>query len=164
MPEGSTPGRRVTIVDVARHAGVSTSAVSKVVRNAYGTSPAMRTRVRAAIEELGYRPSAAARALRGRTYTIGVMLPDFRNPFFADVIEHLADTEYRLLLAWSCDDAASEDRVTDAMIDRGTPTSPSPRSARCRSPPWTRPATRSAPPRPGCCWTASPTGPVRRCG
>jgi LacI family transcriptional regulator len=123
MPAGSTPGRRVTIVDVARHAGVSTTAVSKVVRNAYGTSPAMRTRVRAAIEQLGYRPSAAARALRGRTYTIGVMLPDFRNPFFADVIdgitEHLAGTEYQLFMAWSCDDAASEARVTDAMLDRG---------------------------------------------
>jgi LacI family transcriptional regulator len=122
MPQAGAPGRRVTIVDVAKHAGVSTTAVSKVMRNATGTSPQMRTRVRAAIEQLGYRPSASARGLRGRTYTIGVLLPDVRNPFFADVLdgvaECLAGTEYQLLMAGSCDDEASEARVTDAMIDR----------------------------------------------
>jgi LacI family transcriptional regulator len=114
--------RRVTIIDVARHAGVSTTAVSKVLRNATGTSPQMRTRVRAAIDQLGYRPSTAARALRGRTYTIGVLLPDVRNPFFADVLdgvaEHLAGTEYQLLMASCCDDEASEALVVDALIDR----------------------------------------------
>ncbi|MGK5684087.1 LacI family DNA-binding transcriptional regulator [Actinoplanes sp. URMC 104] len=114
--------KRVTIVDVARRAGVSTTAVSKVLREAYGTSPQMRSRVRAAIDELGYRPSAAARALRGRTYTIGVMLPDVRNPFFADVLDgaadHLAGSEYQLFMASSCDDEESEARVADAMIDR----------------------------------------------
>src|SRR5512146_856820 len=79
--------RRVTIVDVARHAQVSTTAVSKVLRNAYGASPAMRTKVQQAIAELGYRPSAAARGLRGQTYTIGVMLPELRNLFFADILD-----------------------------------------------------------------------------
>src|SRR6266508_3829499 len=71
--ESSAPPRRVTIIDVARHARVSTTAVSKVLRNAYGTSPAMRAKVQAAIAELGYRPHAGARAMRGQTYTIGVM-------------------------------------------------------------------------------------------
>ena len=84
MPESPKPGRRVTIVDVAQHAGVSTTAVSKVVRNASGASAQMRSRVQAAVDQLGYRPSAAARALRGRTYTLGVVLPDVRNPFFVD--------------------------------------------------------------------------------
>ena len=122
MPKQSLPGRRVTIIDVARHAGVSTTAVSKVLRNAYGASPEMQARVRAAIEELGYRPSAAARALRGRTYTIGVMLPDIRNPFFADVLdgvtEQLGGTGYQVLMASCCNDEAGEAQVTDAMIDR----------------------------------------------
>ncbi|MDP9794156.1 DNA-binding LacI/PurR family transcriptional regulator [Catenuloplanes nepalensis] len=59
--------RRVTNVDVARHALVSTTAVSKVLRDAYGASPAMRTRARQAIADLGYRPSTAARGLRGQT-------------------------------------------------------------------------------------------------
>ncbi|WP_239163575.1 LacI family DNA-binding transcriptional regulator [Paractinoplanes rishiriensis] len=107
---------------MARHAGVSTTAVSKVLRNAYGASPAMQTKVRAAIEELGYRPSAAARGLRGRTYTIGVLLPDLGNPFFADILagigEPLGGTDYQVLMASSCNSQAGEARLTEAMIDR----------------------------------------------
>jgi LacI family transcriptional regulator len=84
--EPSMPLRRVTIVDVAKHAKVSTTAVSKVLRNAYGVSPSMRAKVREAMTELGYRPHAAARGMRGQTYTLGVMVPDIYNPFFADII------------------------------------------------------------------------------
>ncbi|WP_233624999.1 LacI family DNA-binding transcriptional regulator [Actinoplanes sp. ATCC 53533] len=122
MPGQPNPVRRITIVDVARHAGVSITAVSKVLRNAYGASPEMQTKVRAAIEQLGYRPSATARGLRGRTYTIGVLLPEIRNPFFADVLdgvtEHLDGGEYQLLMAQCRNDEACEARLTDAMIDR----------------------------------------------
>jgi LacI family transcriptional regulator len=57
MHEQPATARRVTIVDVAQRAGVSTTAVSKVLRNAYGTSPEMRSRVRAAVDHLGYRSS-----------------------------------------------------------------------------------------------------------
>ncbi|WP_327672786.1 MULTISPECIES: LacI family DNA-binding transcriptional regulator [unclassified Streptomyces] len=122
--ESQAPRRRVTIVDVARHAQVSTTAVSKVLRNAYGASPQMRAKVRRAIDELGYRPHAGARALRGQTYTIGVMLPDIRNPFFPDILDGinhtLEDTEYQVLLGpGGCDSEKAETRVTEAMIDRG---------------------------------------------
>ncbi|MEH0573342.1 MULTISPECIES: LacI family DNA-binding transcriptional regulator [Streptomyces] len=114
--------RRVTIVDVARHAQVSTTAVSKVLRNAYGASPEMRARVRRAIDELGYRPLAAARGLRGQTYTIGVMLPDIRNPFFPEILDGvtscLADTDYQVLLGPGCG-VNEEAGVIEAMIDRG---------------------------------------------
>jgi LacI family transcriptional regulator len=48
--------RRVTIVDVAKHAGVSTASASKVLRNAYGASESMRARVQEAMTELGYHP------------------------------------------------------------------------------------------------------------
>ncbi|WP_327692924.1 LacI family DNA-binding transcriptional regulator [Streptomyces sp. NBC_00459] len=115
--------RRVTIVDVARHAQVSTTAVSKVLRNAYGASPEMRAKVRRAIDELGYRPNAGARSLRGQTYTIGVMLPDIRNPFFPDVLDgitdRLGDTEYQVLLGPGCNGEKEEARVTEAMLDHG---------------------------------------------
>ncbi|GIF01728.1 LacI family DNA-binding transcriptional regulator [Paractinoplanes rishiriensis] len=114
--------RRITIIDVARHAQVSTTAVSKVLRNAYGASPAMRAKVQQAIDELGFRPSAAARGLRGQTYTIGVMLPDLRNLFFADILDgittQLGDTDYQVLLAPGCNGEQAEARVIDAMIDR----------------------------------------------
>ncbi|MFG1992455.1 LacI family DNA-binding transcriptional regulator [Actinoplanes sp. NPDC048988] len=114
--------KRVTIVDVARHAQVSVTAVSKVLRNAYGASPAMREKVQQAIAELGYRPSAAARGLRGQTYTIGVMIPELRNLFFADVIDginaQIGDTDYQVLIAPGCNGEKAEARVMDAMIDR----------------------------------------------
>src|SRR4051794_34144369 len=121
-PSGVT--RRVTIVDVAQHAQVSTTTVSKVLRNAYGASPAMRAKVQQAIADLGYRPYAAARGMRGQTYTIGVMLPDIRNPFFPEIIDGLTaalhETPYQVLLGpGGCNAEQAEARVTEAMIDRG---------------------------------------------
>jgi LacI family transcriptional regulator, galactose operon repressor len=85
------PGRRATIQDVARAAEVSVSAVSKVLRNAYGVSPQMRERVTAEIEALGYRPHAAARAMRGRSYTIGVVIAEFGTPFQLEIAQAIAD-------------------------------------------------------------------------
>jgi LacI family transcriptional regulator len=120
--EQAAPPRRVTIVDVARHAQVSTTTVSKVLRNAYGASPTMRAKVREAMDELGYRPYAAARGMRGQTYTIGVMLPNIRNPFFPDILDGLTDwlgdTEYQVLLGPGCNGEQAEAKVTQAMIDR----------------------------------------------
>lgn len=116
----ASASRRITIVDVAKHAQVSTTAVSKVLRNAYGTSPTMRAKVREAIDELGYRPRAAARGMRGQTYTVGVLLPDLRNPFFPDILdgltEYLRDTDYQVLVGTG---GGAEAKITDAMIDRG---------------------------------------------
>ncbi|WP_380161952.1 LacI family DNA-binding transcriptional regulator [Kineococcus sp. R86509] len=85
------PARRATIQDVAAAAGVSISAVSKVVRDAYGVSPQMRERVTAAIEQLGYRPNAGARAMRGRSYTIGVVLVELTSPFQPEVAQGVSD-------------------------------------------------------------------------
>ena len=133
--KSSAPNRRTTIVDVARHAHVSTTAVSKVLRNAYGVSPSMRAKVRQAIVDLGYRPLAAARGMRGQTYTIGIMLPDIRNPFFPEIIdgliERLAGTDYEVLVGPSSSAPEEQARIIEAMIDRGmdgvvlvAPTSP----------------------------------------
>ncbi|WP_308114201.1 LacI family DNA-binding transcriptional regulator [Streptomyces brasiliscabiei] len=115
--------KRVTISDVARRAGVSTSAVSKVLNDAYGVSPAMRERVRTAMAELDYRPHAAARGMRGRTYTLGVLLASIRNAFYADLLDGmntaLRGTEYALFLG-SSGSAEKEDqtRLIHAMVDR----------------------------------------------
>ncbi|WP_327692917.1 LacI family DNA-binding transcriptional regulator [Streptomyces sp. NBC_00459] len=121
---GSTGGaKRATIADVARSAGVSTSAVSKVLTNAYGVSPAMRERVQAAMAELGYRPHAAARGMRGRTYTIGVLLANIRNAFYADLLEGvdalLRDSEYAVFIG-SSGSAEMDDqtKLIHAMVDR----------------------------------------------
>src|SRR3954454_3676398 len=91
--DSAAPGpssRRVTIQDVASEAGVSVSAVSKVLRDAYGVSPQMRAKVTAAIERLGYRPHAGGGAMRGSSYTIGVMLVELSSPFQPELVEGIA--------------------------------------------------------------------------
>lgn len=118
----STKTGRVTIKTVAADAGVSVAAVSKVLRDAYGVSDALRARVQASMEKLNYRPHAGARAMRGRTYTLGVLLPDMRNPFFADILtgvnEALERTQYQLLLGVSQSTQPIEMSLIDSMIDR----------------------------------------------
>jgi LacI family transcriptional regulator len=100
--------KRPTQVDVARVAGVSTATVSYVVNGlADGRVPISeetRQRVLRAVEELGYEPDARAQALRsGDTKTIGVIIPDIRNPHFwehAEGIEQEARASgYHLLLS-----------------------------------------------------------------
>lgn len=113
--------KRATIKDVAEAAGVSRAAVSKVLRNAYGLSDDMRTRVEAAMTALNYRPQTAARGLRGRTYTLGVVLPDMRNPFFPDildgVISTLRTTSYEPLIGFRPLADATERHAIDTMLD-----------------------------------------------
>ena len=107
---------------VATDAGVSVAAVSKVLRGAYGVSEALRTKVQASMQTLGYRPHTAARGMRGQTYTLGVLLPDLRNPFFADIVagidEALVRTQYQALLGVGQSAATTEHALVDAMIDR----------------------------------------------
>ncbi|MPY48845.1 LacI family transcriptional regulator [Streptomyces sp. K1PN6] len=91
------------MMDVAREAGVSRAAVSKVIRDAYGVSPDMRKRVESAIERLGYRPSVAARAIRGSSFTIGFELHEIENPALSRILRGAAEgiegTGYRLVIA-----------------------------------------------------------------
>src|SRR3954466_5986178 len=74
-PDASALRRRPTIADVARRAGVSAAAVSFAVNDRPGVSPETRARILAAARELGWRPSASARALtEARTRAIGLVL------------------------------------------------------------------------------------------
>jgi len=74
--------------DVARHAGVSQRTVSNVVNNYVHVSPTTRARVQASLDALGYRPNTAARRLRtGRTGTVTLAVPTFRERYFADLAE-----------------------------------------------------------------------------
>jgi len=119
---GRKKSARVTIRNVAEDAGVSVAAVSKVLRDAYGVSEGLRAKVRASMQKLGYRPHAAARGMRGQTYTLGVLLPDLRNPFFADIMaginEALVRTQYQPLLGVGQSAPATEHALVDAMVDR----------------------------------------------
>jgi DNA-binding LacI/PurR family transcriptional regulator len=77
---------RVTVHDVAREAGVSIKTVSNVVRSQGRFTEATRVRVQEAIDRLGYTPNLAARGLRsGRLGVIGLIVPEIRNPYFAEL-------------------------------------------------------------------------------
>ncbi|MCI7672209.1 MULTISPECIES: LacI family DNA-binding transcriptional regulator [Schaalia] len=81
MPHSS---RRVTLKDVGDHVGVSAKTVSNVVNGTGWVSDAVRLRIQEAIEELGYRPNAAARHLRsGNSGIVSLALPNLREPYFA---------------------------------------------------------------------------------
>ena len=115
-------GKRATIEDVARQAGVSRAAVSKVIRGAYGVSASMQERVEAVIEELDYRPLISARGMRGATFTLGMELPDIANQFFARILSGATtalETEpYQLVIAPADPDHSEGYRALEALADR----------------------------------------------
>lgn len=124
MGDAAAPRKPVTREDVARYAGVSPAVVSYVTNpNSRPVAATTRARVLEAIEVLGYRPNAVARALRIRTTTtLGLIVPDVSNPFFAELARTLelsaSKRRYGLLLANSFDTPALESAQIRNLIDR----------------------------------------------
>lgn len=87
---------RVTMLDVAKHAGVSKASVSRFIGDDRALlSDAIALRIEQAISELGYRPNQMARGLkRGRTRLIGMLVADIRNPYSIAVM-HGVETACR---------------------------------------------------------------------
>jgi LacI family transcriptional regulator len=99
----------VTMRDVARHAGVSIATVSHVINETRPVSNELRDRVLDSMDHLGYQPNTIARALRSKhSNTIGLIVPDGRNPFFAEVAQGIEEVslehEYSLILCDSGND------------------------------------------------------------
>lgn len=120
----SRAGRRPTLETVAARAGVSKSLASLVLRDSPKVSPASREAVMRAVAELGYRPNAAARLLaERRSRTVGVLLNDIRQPWFADMLDGLtpvlhADGKH-ILLGDGRIDRMMDETLTWSFFDLG---------------------------------------------
>ena len=107
--------------DVAHAAGVSRALVSLVMRESPRVSAESRRRVTAAANKLGYRPNLMARNLAARrTMTIGVLLNDLHNPWFAEVTDGIHDVVerrgYQLILASGQRSTQLESRALDTFL------------------------------------------------
>lgn len=114
----------VTRNDVAKWAGVSPAVVSYVLNSGpRPVSEQARARVLAAVKELGYRPDGLARSLKvGRTKTLGLVLPDASNPFFAELALAIEDAAYArgfaVMVCNSADDLEREHTYIASLAER----------------------------------------------
>ncbi|WP_420596752.1 LacI family DNA-binding transcriptional regulator [Deinococcus sp.] len=115
------PQRPLTIRDVARHAGVSISTVSRVM-NGKRVRPELAVSVQQALAELNFRPSAVARSMvNGHTHTIGVLVEDISSAYYAELIKGvervLERTGQHPLFKSSHWDAALEEEALGIFLD-----------------------------------------------
>jgi LacI family transcriptional regulator len=113
----------VKLADVARLAGVGVGTASRAISGRGSIDPETKERVLAAAAQLGYRPNAAARALRERrTRVVGLLLPDIHNEFYTAsvaVLQNVLDgAGFQLLVAATGNDPKSEQDAIAAMLDR----------------------------------------------
>ena len=109
------------IYDVAKRARVSVATVSAVLNDSAFVSPGLETRVRAAVDALGYEPNLLARGLaKQRTQTLGMIVPDIANPFFPEVVRGAEDTAhaagYTLLIASNDNDPRKEELALKVFL------------------------------------------------
>lgn len=114
-------GKRPTLADVARLAGISTAQASTALNDSGRVAAATVERVRAAADELGYRPDQVARALRtGTGRDIGLIVRNLSNSYFLDVIrgmdEVCATEDSTLFIVDSNYDRAMEQRAVERMV------------------------------------------------
>src|SRR5579871_4842415 len=112
VSDGARRGRS-SMREVAEKAGVAMSSVSRVMSGHPDVSPAMRSRVLAAVDELGYEPDMLAQSLRRReTLTVGFVVGDISNPLLAEIVmgfeATLHENGYSMLLTNSLGDPAME--------------------------------------------------------
>lgn len=111
-----------TLKDVARHAGVSYSTVSRVINGKPHVRPDVVARVTASAEALGYVPDRRARSLKTRrSDTLGVIVSDVRHEFFAPVVRAIEDVAskrgFAVFLCNADDDADKEARYADLLLE-----------------------------------------------
>lgn len=113
----------IRMKDIANDLGVSTITVSKALRNHPDVSEATKERIQRRVKELNYQPNFTARALvTGKTFAIGLVVPDLIHPFFGEVAKGLADMlrdkGYNLVIASSQEDPELESKAIEQMLAR----------------------------------------------
>lgn len=115
--------KRVTLADVARHAGVSRATASLVLRNAGNLPDRTRERVRDSMRVLGYVYHRGAASLRAsRTFSVGLVVPDLGNPFTAEFAQGVEEVLERVgivtLMVNAFDDAARQQKLITSLLER----------------------------------------------
>ncbi|MGQ7845759.1 LacI family DNA-binding transcriptional regulator [Granulosicoccus sp. 3-233] len=115
-------GEKITSSQVARLAGVSQSAVSRVFTPGASVSPKTADKVRAAANELGYRPNVLARSLiTGKSRIIGLVVSYLNNQFYPEVLEKLSNglqaKGYHVLVFMAAQTAGNIDEVLEEILD-----------------------------------------------
>lgn len=119
--------KKISLKDIAEAAGVSTALVSFVLNGKgreHRVGEQTEKHIQKIAKELNYQPNMAAKSLRsGKTKTIGVVLSDISNPFFAQVARILEDEAakagYTVLFGSSDEDAGKMDRIVNNLINKG---------------------------------------------
>jgi LacI family transcriptional regulator len=109
--------------DIAKDIGVSIVTVSKVLRNHPDIAEETRERVLKRVKELDYQPNVLARSLvTGRSYLVGLVVPDLLHPFFAEVAKALSTVirgrDYSLIISSSEEDPSLEAKEIRQLISR----------------------------------------------
>ena len=117
------PAMGATMMDIARDLKVSVVTVSKVLRNQGRISAATRKRVLRRAKELNYQMNWVARSLvTRRTYTIGLLLPEFTHSFFAEIARAVAQTVrphgYHVIISYFEEDPELEASEADSLLAR----------------------------------------------
>lgn len=112
-----------TISEVAAEAGVGRASAARTLGNYGYVSPELRERVLAAAEKLGYRANALARSVStGVSHTLGVVVADIGNPFFAGVVRGISDTSrasgFDTIVLSSHEDLAEEKASMGVLLDK----------------------------------------------
>lgn len=113
----------VRMKDIAKDLGLSVVTVSKVLRRHPDIGEETRKRVLRRVRELDYQPNVLARSLvTGRSYLIGLVVPDLLHPFFAEVAKALSTVVgqrgYSVIISSSEEDAELEAREIRQMVAR----------------------------------------------
>ena len=109
--------------DIAKDLGVSVITISKVLRNHPDVGEETRQRVLARVKELDYLPNLAGRSLvSGRSYLVGLVVPDLLHPFFAEIAKSLSqvlrENGYYLIVSSSEEEPDLEEQEIDQLLAR----------------------------------------------